>query len=438
MSLRSAGSLVNGLGILRSVLEEARIELDCTLGDLTVLSAAVDPYRLDTPANHRAGEWVAKQLSRFVKSGKRIHWRGLHYVISTKAPRKPDGVIFRNTDEDWTWLADVAGKAARWLGYIPFDRITDNRNTPPIIHRKARVNPQAFVSVGLNVTIPDVEDLQPTPYAEGFVATQAYSFAIFGEKASLEDVVLPIARAHQADLYLMTGEISDTYVYHIAKDAVADGRPLVVFILADCDPAGWQMAVSIGRKLQALRDFSFPELQFELVPVALTIDQVRDLGLPSTPLKETEKRADRWREAFGVEQTEIDALATLQPDALREIIERSFDAYIDRGLKARVAQAEAVWQRQAEAAIRAQIDPKILAQLGQEAGERLAELESMISDINAKLRLAADRFVLPAIEVPEPELDTDAVRRALITFDQSWIEATRALIRRKAYEGSAS
>jgi hypothetical protein len=207
-----------------------------------------------------------------------------------------------------------------------------------------------------------------------------------------------------------------------------------MFTIADCDPAGWQMSVSIGRKLQAFRDLLFPDLQFELVPVALGVDHVREFDLPSTPLKDTEKRADRWREAFGVEQTEIDALATLQPDVLREMLERAFDPYIDRGLKARVAQAETEWLRQAEQAISEQIDPTILAQLRQEAGKRLAELETLIADINERLRLAADHFVLPAIEVPKPKLNTKAIRQALITFDQDWVAATRALIRRKAYE----
>ena len=86
------------------------------------------------------------------------------------------------------------------------------------------------------------------------------------------------------------------------------------------------MAVSIGRKLQAFRDQLFPSLAFEVVPIALTEEQVRSLDLPSTPLKETEKRADRWREAHGgLEQTEVDALATLRPAVLREIIRAAFD-----------------------------------------------------------------------------------------------------------------
>jgi hypothetical protein len=214
-----------------------------------------------------------------------------------------------------------------------------------------------------------------------------------------------------------------------------DGRPFVMFTLADCDPAGHQMSVSIGRKLQAFRDLLFPELRFEVVPVALTVDQVSELGLPSTPLKETEKRADRWREAFGVEQTEIDALATLQPDVLREIVERAFDPYYDHTLEDRVAEAEAEWEERAREALSEQIDPGHLAALREEAAEKLAELNDAIDDINARLRLAAaDHFELPEIDVPEPDIDEDTSRQALVPLDADWVEATRALIKRKAYE----
>jgi hypothetical protein len=435
MSLTKISTQVNGYGALRSIIEAARREHGYMLGELTVLSAQVDPYRLDTASGHRDGAWLAKQLTRFVKRGKKIHWRGLHYVIVAKGDlRKPNGDVYVNTDDDWTWLANVAGKAARWLGYIPFERITDNRNAEPFICHKARVKAEAFVSIGVDVTIPEADDLEPKPIAVGFEPRQAFHFVLFGEKASLEDVALPIARAKEADLYLPTGEISDTLLYHIAKDAAEDGRPMVMFTLADCDPAGHQMSVSIGRKLQAFRDLLFPQLRFEVVPVALTVNQVRELGLPSTPLKETEKRADRWREAFGVEQTEIDALGTLQPGVLREIVERAFDPYFDRTLEGRVREAENEWLSEAQRAIDAQIDPAVLAVLREEAAGRLAELESLIADINERLRLAADRFTLPVIELPEPEVDEDIVRQALVKFDDNWIAATQALIRRKAYE----
>jgi hypothetical protein len=49
-------------GPLRRVLEQAAEEYGFSLDDLTVLSTQKDPYRLDTPAGHRDGAWLAKQL----------------------------------------------------------------------------------------------------------------------------------------------------------------------------------------------------------------------------------------------------------------------------------------------------------------------------------------------------------------------------------------
>jgi hypothetical protein len=128
----------NGHGILRSILEQARAEAGCSLGDLTALSAQNDPYRLDTVAGHRDGEWLARHLNKAIGTSRRIHWRGLHYILVSgkRAIVKPDGEIYRNCDEDWLWLSRVAGKAARWLGYLPFERVLDNRNAEPVIHRK--------------------------------------------------------------------------------------------------------------------------------------------------------------------------------------------------------------------------------------------------------------------------------------------------------------
>jgi hypothetical protein len=435
----SGQTSTQGCGILRSVLEDARVEIGCSLTALTVLSSQVDPYRLDTASGHRDASWLREQLDRAIGATRKIHWRGLHYaLVSTANLIKPNGLPYLNTDDDWSWLQDVAGKAARWLGYIPFNRILDNRNAPPIIHRKARVEPEAYVSTGLDATIPDVDDLEPRPMANGFEPRQAYHFVIFGEKASLEDVVLPIAEEKQADLYLPTGEISDTLLFQIAKDANEDGRPMVLFALADCDPSGWQMPISIARKLQAFRDLLFPKLRFEVVPVALTVDQIRELGLPSTPLKETEKRADRWREAFSVEQTEIDALATLRPDVLRQILERAFDPYFDRTLARRVTAAKDEWCEQAEEDLREQIDQERLEELRTEATSRLAELDVAIRNINERLHLLADEFTLPPIEVPQPAIDEEAERQALVSLDDDWVTATKALIAHKQYGRKAN
>lgn len=403
--------------------------------DLTVLSPQVDPYRIDTDASHRDGEWFAEQFEHARQRPEGRHLRGAHYAIAIRGDvRKPDGSVYINDDANWAWLANSAAKAARWLGYVPFDSIIDNRNKAPIIHRRGKPSPWAYIDVSVEVTVPDADDIRPTINAYDFRGRQPYYLIIFGEKSSLKDTVEPIAVRYDADLYLMTGEISDTYVYRIAKDGAEDGRPMRVFTLADCDPAGRQMPVSIGRKLQALRDLEFHDLDFEVHPICVTFDQVRELDLPSTPLKETERRADRWRDAFGVEQTEIDALDELRPGELAKIVRAAIKPFWDSSLDSRVSQAFDDWADYAQAKLDAHIDTEFLHQLRSEAALKLAEIETEIAKLNESMRQAVpDDVPLPPIEIPEPEVNESVQGVPLISSRWSWTEQTRALIERKAY-----
>ena len=118
----------NNAGPLREILVEACQAGGFTMKDLTVLDN--DPYRLDTPANHRDGKWFAGQFARFVPGeSSTAHLRGLHYLITSSGDvLKPDGKLYINLDEQWVWMSEHAADAARWLGYVPFKRILDARN----------------------------------------------------------------------------------------------------------------------------------------------------------------------------------------------------------------------------------------------------------------------------------------------------------------------
>jgi hypothetical protein len=209
-------------------------------------------------------------------------------------------------------------------------------------------------------------------------------------------------------LYLPTGEISDTQAYIMARSADSDGRPMVVFYFSDCDPAGWQMPISLSRKLQALKAVEFDDLEFQVHRVGLTPDQVREYGLPSTPLKDTERRADKWRQATGVQQTEIDSIAALQPDVLRRIAEDAIAPFYDDTLRDRVRLAMNEWQEQAQQVLDEHAGEH-LEELREDAAERLAEKRDEIQQILDSVRVNADEleFELPEAEVPEANIDND-------------------------------
>jgi hypothetical protein len=420
---------------LRSVLEAARAAERCSATALTVLASQNDPFRVDTPSGRRDGEWLAVHAERLGLGERRIHLRGLHYMLVSGEVLKPNGLPYMNTEADWVWMSERCGKAARWLGFIPFEQIVDARNgEPSVVVRKPR-DLFSYVSVGVDVEVPDVDGLEPRVGISGFTGIQPYKIVFFGEKTSLQDVLGEVADTYGADLYLPAGEISDTLLHQMAYVGNEDGRRMVVLCFSDCDPAGWQMPISIARKLQAFKASLFPDLSFEVRRVGLTPDQVREYGLPSTPLKETEKRAGAWLRSMGVEQTEIDALAALNPELLREIATDAVAPFYDSTLNRRVAEARRQWLEQAQARLEEQIDQEKLERLRSDAAAKLEMLRDEIDAINEALRAeTGDDFQLPEAVVPEPESNGGPDGSPLIDSAWSWVEQTVRLKSSKAYE----
>ncbi len=109
---------------LGDILRAAKEESGLGLGDLTVLSAVNDPFRLDTPANHVNGKWLYDQMEAcgLLARANPIHNRGIHYAIVARGGVKlPSGKPYKNDADCWAFLEDRASKAARWLGYVPFE-----------------------------------------------------------------------------------------------------------------------------------------------------------------------------------------------------------------------------------------------------------------------------------------------------------------------------
>lgn len=428
-------AVINGseLSPLRRKLDETIAERGGSMKDLTVLSPQNDPFRLDLPDRHRDGEWLAITAQDLGLGDQKVHLRGLHYMVLGQP--KPDGTPYSNTEADWLWLSQTAGKAARFLGYLPFDQIVDQRNAPPVVRTaEEREEPWSYVHASIRVDIPAYQALEPVAGLANFTGTQPRKLVLVGEKSSLDNVLAPIAAKHDADLYLPTGCMSDTLIHQMARVGAEDGRPIVVLYFADCDPSGWNMPIEVGRKLQAFQTSLFPELEFEVHRVALTPDQVREHELPSTPLKASEKRADSWTAAMGVQQTEIDALASLRPDLLRTIARNAIEPFYDYELNRRVAVVKEQWLTEAQAVVDQGSDEQ-MEQLRDDAARKLDELRDEIAALNDALRVGTEGFDLPPIPpIPEALLNRGNAQ-PLLDSRWSFAEQCKALIESKAYRG---
>ena len=200
-----------GAGPLRRRL----LEFGLWLADATVLSRAARIASARRPATVRVRGSPKSLIAR--SAARRIHLRGLHHGLLGE--RRPDSRLYVNDDPTWSWLAGPA-KAARFLGFVPFARIIDARNSPPVINHT-----DEMAAGPRNPLRPPAA---PTRRRPEYRHRRRWSpkARVFGEKTSVADVVLPIAKRFEADVFLAAGEISETLLFEMASAGAADGRPI--------------------------------------------------------------------------------------------------------------------------------------------------------------------------------------------------------------------
>ena len=189
-----------GASPLTGVIQE-HMDRGWSLDELTVLARDNDPFRQDRDEGHKLGRWLRDTLEgmgfEVGEGGRTIHNRGLHYLLIGQA--RPDGRAYENDEKTWKWLTDRVSKAARWLGYVPFTQVTDQRNAEPVII-EAPQPPRTGIAGGAAglVELPDADDFAPYPGIWGEKAVQPFRIALTGEKSILEPVLGSLPRTRRA------------------------------------------------------------------------------------------------------------------------------------------------------------------------------------------------------------------------------------------------
>ena len=82
-----------------------------------------------------------------------------------------------------------------------------------------------------------------------------------------------------------------------SKTAAEDGRHMVVSTVSDCDPSGWQMPISIARKLQAFKALGDVEETADLIRYyCRQMEENNGFQVPMQQLSETEKtKSVSWK-----------------------------------------------------------------------------------------------------------------------------------------------
>jgi hypothetical protein len=167
---------------------------------------------------------------------------------------------------------------------------------------------------------------------------QRYHIELWCEKTTVNDVLQSLAQRHGCNVVTGAGELSLTACENVVERALASQRPVRILYISDFDPAGMSMPVAVARKIEYRLRHDQIDLDFQVRPIVLTFEQCVEYELPRTPLKETDRRANRFEERFGEGATELDALEALHPGELHRIIETEIGRYHDDTLDRRIRQ----------------------------------------------------------------------------------------------------
>lgn len=191
------------------------------------------------------------------------------------------------------------------------------------------------------------------------------------------------------------------------------------------------MPTSCAHKFQAIRDRWSPELELEVYHVALTLEQVMEFDLPSTPLKGKDGRARLWKEQMRHEQTEIDALAALRPADLRRIAMDAIKPFFDPMLARRGRQVRDEWLEEAEDKLKAHPQYESWSDRIEEARSAAESAAGKLDEVQEQAAEELEQD-LPQLELPEAEIDVEAPN-PLFTTDDDFSDATPKLMQRKKY-----
>src|SRR3712207_80521 len=138
----------------------------------------------------------------------------------------------------------------------------------------------------------------------------------------MQGVIAPVV-LHEfgLELHVSKGQSSASYLYEAAEAIREDGRPTVVYILSDFDPAGFRIAEKIETGLRE----HLPESQ-ELTArrVAVSFEQVMEYGLVTREVKRTDTGAAEFIARYGDVSCELEAMPA---NTLRRLLTEELESH---------------------------------------------------------------------------------------------------------------
>src|SRR5262249_35424110 len=161
-------------------------------------------------------------------------------------------------------------------------------------------------------------------YYRDLQQSQPNHIEIIGEKNTIEGVLRPVAMEYTIPYTIGRGYTSLPLRYEMVQRFKRSGKDnLVLLVLSDFGPEGEDVGHSFAR---SLRD-DFGVKNIAPIKVALTANQVRDLGLPpKMKAKEKSSRYEKFVERHGDDVFELEAI---RPQPLQGYLPHAIDSVME-------------------------------------------------------------------------------------------------------------
>jgi len=204
-------------------------------------------------------------------------------------------------------------KDARRSGNLPWNGIEDR--TRPFQFYNSWETPADLVEFTASTFTSAIWDDMPV-YPE-----------IWVEKDALSGIIEIPAKQFQVPWMVAKGYMSTDSKWRAAQRIIKrfeeNGQDTVIIYLGDHDPSGLDMIRDIRGHLQEFIDGG--DALPQVVPIALTMQQIKDQNPPPNPTKMSDTRADKYIRKYGRDSWELDAL---NPTYLVDLIRDSIRNYM--------------------------------------------------------------------------------------------------------------
>lgn len=256
-------------------------------------------------------EHIVAIVDEYAEDNYTLTLRQLHYQLVGK-----NWII--NHDTAYKKLGNILDDC-RYSGIIDWDAIEDRGRIPYI--------PYSVRDVAH--ALQDTIDQYRLNRQDG----QDNQVELWTEKDALSGILKRSTEKYHIQLVVNKGYTSSSAIYNAYKRILRNLKNecfTTIIYFGDHDPSGLDMVRDIKQRLTLMLEKGNYELEadecMKIIPIGLTMEQIKKYKLPPNPTKLTDSRSDGYIKKFGKTCWEVDAL---RPQVLTAIVETNIKEQIN-------------------------------------------------------------------------------------------------------------